>query len=139
MVITSLVANNVYGYLNFNINFNKDISFLVGSNGSGKTTALKLVNALVTPNFKELLETPFDDAYLFLEQEGEHVMIYACEENGNIVLRVNTVEGELILPSYSSGEFEYFAHREDKINELIDEVTRKYADHLYGKRCASRN
>ncbi|MFI8749242.1 hypothetical protein ACIGG6_04440 [Vreelandella lionensis] len=129
MVITSLVANNVYGYLNFNINFNKDISFLVGSNGSGKTTALKLVNALVTPNFKELLETPFDDAYLFLEQEGEHVMIYACEENGNIVLRVNTVEGELILPSYSSGEFEYFAHREDKINELIDEVTRKYADH----------
>lgn len=101
----------------------------MGSNGSGKTTALKLLNALVTPNFKELLEIPFNDVYLFLEEGKEHIMIYAYEKNGNVVLKINTVEGELVLPSYSSSEFEYFSNRSEKVDELIEEISRKYADH----------
>ena len=56
MRVKTFKAKRVFGYLDFNIKFNDDISFLVGGNGSGKTTALRLMNALVNPNFKDLLQ-----------------------------------------------------------------------------------
>ncbi|MFM4997746.1 hypothetical protein [Aeromonas sanarellii] len=47
MLVKEFIGRSIYGHLNFNIKFNRDISFLVGSNGSGKTTALRMMNALV--------------------------------------------------------------------------------------------
>lgn len=41
MIIKSFYAEGVYGYLDFAMEFNSDISFITGGNGSGKTTALK--------------------------------------------------------------------------------------------------
>ena len=55
LIFKHFSAVGVFGYLDFDIKFNTDISFLVGGNGSGKTTALKLINALSNPSFKELL------------------------------------------------------------------------------------
>lgn len=129
MVINNLIANKVFGYLDFNIEFNEDTSFLVGGNGSGKTTALKLLNALVTPNFKELLQIPFEDAYLFLTQDDKQIMISAYTKDDGVCLSISTINEELVLPSYFDSEFEYYAHRADKIDELIEEINRKYTDH----------
>lgn len=52
MRIISFKGQEVFGYLDFDIKFNSDISFLIGSNGSGKTTVLQLIRALLTPSFK---------------------------------------------------------------------------------------
>ena len=40
MKLKTFKAKNVFGYLDFNINFNEDLTLLYGINGSGKTTAL---------------------------------------------------------------------------------------------------
>ena len=76
MIVKGFEATNVFGYLNFDIQFNKDKNFLVGGNGSGKTTALKLINALITPNFRELLTIPFKECSLSLEVDGENIYIF---------------------------------------------------------------
>ncbi|MDX7184539.1 AAA family ATPase [Klebsiella aerogenes] len=60
MRLLKFTASNVYGYINFNIKFNKDVSFLVGANGSGKSTAIKLIQATFSLNFKELILIPFE-------------------------------------------------------------------------------
>ncbi|EMK6687864.1 AAA family ATPase, partial [Vibrio cholerae] len=60
MIIKNFVATNVHGYLDFNIKFRDDINFLVGHNGSGKTTALKLITAILGPDLKFLASVPFD-------------------------------------------------------------------------------
>lgn len=59
MLITSFKANNVYEYLKIDIDFNSDMTFIVGLNGSGKTTAIRLLNAILTPNLSLLNIIPF--------------------------------------------------------------------------------
>jgi len=129
VIVKRFKANRVYGYLDFNISFNNDTSFLVGGNGSGKTTALKLMNALVSPNFKELIQIPFSAVSLEVEEDGKVIIISAKINDDGISLEISNLDDELLLPSYSNAEFEYYSHRRDKLEELLDEVNRKYADH----------
>jgi predicted ATP-binding protein involved in virulence len=120
MKIKAFSAKNVYGYLNFDIRFNDDVSFLTGGNGSGKTTALKLMNALITPNFKDLLHIPFDFASLTLEQNHERIEISAVHEDERKILRISTLNEVLSLPSLTDDESEDF----------IDDINRSFADDL---------
>lgn len=125
MIVKGFEATNVFGYLNFDIQFNKDKNFLVGGNGSGKTTALKLINALITPNFRELLTIPFKECSLSLEVDGENIYIFAFEKDNSIHLTISNCDDEVILPSTS--EVELFSRREDRLEELIEDLTREYA------------
>lgn len=129
MIVKRFKASSVYGYLDFNISFNNDTSFLVGGNGSGKTTALKLMNALVSPNFKELIQIPFGEVSLEVEEDGKAIVIFAKTNGDAVSLKISDFNNELLLPSYSNAEFEYYSHRRDKLEELLDEINRKYADH----------
>ena len=98
MIIKSFFATHVFGYMNFEINFNKDKNFLVGKNGSGKTTALKLINALIMPNFKELLKTQFSECYLLLYIHGKEVCIYSYKREDTLFFGVNSIEDVLEIP-----------------------------------------
>ncbi|HCA9874863.1 AAA family ATPase [Klebsiella quasipneumoniae] len=60
MKILTLFASKVYGYLDLNISFNEDITFLIGGNGSGKTTVLRLLQAIINPNIKDIITLPFE-------------------------------------------------------------------------------
>jgi predicted ATPase len=60
-------AIGIYGYLDIDLCFNKELTFLYGLNGSGKTTALKLMMALLEPALAPLLSIPFETA----EVQGE--------------------------------------------------------------------
>jgi len=131
--VKKLVASKVFGYLDFNVDFNDDISFLVGGNGSGKTTALKLINALVNPNFKELLQIPFQSVHLELLHANRDIQISANTDERGISLKINTLDDELILPSYSNEEIEYYSHKSEKLEEITEMVNRKYADHAIVK------
>lgn len=127
MIITKFNAKNVFGYLDFNINFNRDINFLVGGNGSGKTTALKLINALATPNLKDLLSIPFDSASLVFEEKDKHVNIDARAKDGVVILSINTCTEELKLPALFRDD--YPIHKLDKFDEEVESLLRKYVDH----------
>lgn len=129
MLLKSFKAEQVYNYLDFNINFNNDISFLVGGNGSGKTTALKLMNALISPNFKDLLQIPFKSALLELEVQGEKITIGAEEHDDLITLKISNVESVLSFPAYSNVEFEYYSHGKEKLGKIIEEFNREFSDH----------
>lgn len=129
MKIKSFKAKNVFGYLNFNIRFNDDISFLVGGNGSGKTTALKLMNALVAPNFRELLQIPFEHTSLTIESESKSIEISAEEFEGKKILKISTESESLNLPSFVNAELEYYLHKSDKTESIIEDIVRKVSDH----------
>ncbi len=128
MILKKFTAENVFGYLNFDIDFNSDVSFLVGGNGTGKTTALKLMNALITPNFKDLIQIPFHSLSLEVEDDGNLITISASSSEKNIHLKISTSNEVLTLPSYSNEEFEFYAHRQDKVDGLLEEINRRYAD-----------
>lgn len=129
MILKGFHAVNVYGYLNFDIKFNQDVSFIVGGNGSGKTTALKLMNALISPNFKELLQIPFEICSLTLISDAREVVISAKADGDNISLRVSNCDAELNLPNYSNTEVDFYSRREDKFEEMIEEINHRNLGH----------
>ena len=57
MKLLSFKSASLNGYLNFDIKFNDAVSFLVGINGSGKTSVLKAMMALVSPDIDWLFST----------------------------------------------------------------------------------
>lgn len=59
MKINSFAAEGVHGYLKFDINFYPDLTFLIGINGSGKTSALKLILGLTTPIYQYLTQISY--------------------------------------------------------------------------------
>lgn len=95
MKVQKLTATEVNGILNFNIHFNADLSFLIGINGSGKTTALKLLLGLITPSYKFLSTIGFKRASLqCLSDEGENIQILAerkDEDSIELELKINDV------------------------------------------------
>jgi predicted ATP-binding protein involved in virulence len=92
MRITSLVAIDVFGHMNLTVEFLPDLTFLVGPNGSGKTTALRLLMALLTPAIEELISIRFSQASVEVEIDGKPTFIIAEWHEGNLQIHVRSEE-----------------------------------------------
>jgi len=129
MKILSFKATNVYGYLNFNISFNDDLSFLVGSNGTGKSTVIKLIQALLTVDIKELLHIPFEKITLTYNNRNESHFISSRKDRQTLQVSHAGIDEELIIPIISKEEFirregdiKNFSHSE---RDIISNATSK--------------
>lgn len=49
------------------IDFYRDVTFLTGVNGSGKTSVLRAINALLTPNLEDLGKLNFEEISISFE------------------------------------------------------------------------
>ena len=99
MKVTRLSAQDVHGYLKLEVEFNSDLTFLTGLNGSGKTSALKLLVALLTPSPEEFAATSFSSAQVSVMEGASEVTIAANKTNDGITLRIDTVDHPLVLSS----------------------------------------
>lgn len=129
MKLKSFSAKGVYGYLDFKIDFNPDLTFLVGVNGSGKTTILRLTQALLTPAFRDLLTLPYLHASIVYEDKCKTFEIVAEKTDGKLKLRVSSIESELSMPTIGEDELDYLLSRESPGGDLFEEYQRKYSDH----------
>lgn len=80
MKLLKFSASDVHDYLNFKVSFRDDVNFISGLNGSGKTTALKLIMALLTPDIEQLSSIKFTKATLEIEHENKTFQI-TCEKS----------------------------------------------------------
>lgn len=99
MRINEFRARGVYGYLNLGILFSSNPAILIGPNGDGKTTALRLIQALLTPSLPDLLSIEFQEVMLrFDDQAGSERVILAKKTKANLSLSCSSVEGDLKIP-----------------------------------------
>lgn len=71
MKIKNLQLNNLWGEYDIYMNLNPDVNIIVGGNGVGKTTLLKLINAVIPPHRKpEYLSTKVDKVKLVFDDNS---------------------------------------------------------------------
>lgn len=80
MQLEKLVIKGLYGYIDKTINFNKDLTLLVGINGSGKTSILNIINWVLRPALPSLCVTEFKTIQLFFHFKNVKYEIL-CKHN----------------------------------------------------------
>lgn len=86
MRLKHFIGKGVRGYIDFDINFRESVTFLIGINGSGKTTALKLLSALLEPSYKMLCSIDFLELTLLCEVEDNMTVRIQCKKDKNRML-----------------------------------------------------
>lgn len=108
MKLNAFRAKKVHGYLEFNIKFYSDLTFLIGINGSGKTSALKLILGLISPSFYYLTR---------IEYESAELVCSSVEDEEDIIIRVQRVpEANMFVLYLKYGGVEY---RSEEIPRFI--------------------
>lgn len=74
MKLIRFQGTKINEYLDVNIDFNDDLTILTGINGSGKTTSLNLIQAILLPKIEDLIIVPFDSIFLDI---NNHNILYS--------------------------------------------------------------
>ena len=93
-------ATGVYGFLKFNIRLNNQLTFLTGINGSGKTTALNAIVALVTPDLSALSRIRYQKLQVTLEDDGSKLSIISENKDESVSLRINRGGESFVFSKY---------------------------------------
>lgn len=100
MKLKGFVGEGLHGFLDINIKFKSDLTFLVGINGSGKTTALEAINALITPSFQNLAKTTFDRVRVEFVSDNADGFVEAIRSENSIALTASATNETLSYPIY---------------------------------------
>lgn len=134
MKIKHFRAEAVHGYMDFDITFNDDLTFLTGINGSGKTTVVKAISALITPSLASLGCTDYarmevELHNVELENEKRQVTISAVRGAGEFTLRTSQTEKDLTLPLFPSDVAGPPYRIEERELEYYREMETEHANH----------
>lgn len=101
MKITRFTGKAVNGYLNFNLEFLDRLTFVTGINGSGKTSAMNCMAALLLPRFDYLESVTFDEIAVHLEIKGKTVRLLAKQrEDSTDITCSRFSKQKLVLPRF---------------------------------------
>ncbi len=101
MILMRFRAKALYRYLDFDVVFNERLSFLTGINGSGKTSVLNCVQALLTPDFGALQGQLYEELRLDFEiSESKRSFITAIQSDDSVRLLAGGVEAPFEYKKY---------------------------------------
>ena len=97
--IESFKITKLWGYRDIDLTFNNDVNILIGPNGSGKTTALNLLYAILTADIPKLLDITFEQAEIKLkESKGTSVRPVTVKIDAkSSLLELNVGKNEITL------------------------------------------
>lgn len=100
MRLKRFTASGLHGFLKFDIKFNDDLTFLTGINGSGKTTALYAIVALITPDLTLLSSLEYTKIAVSIDHESRSYTITAESDETSVALSVSNSSDRLIFSRY---------------------------------------
>lgn len=132
MKLKRFVAKSVHGYLNFDIVFNGELTLLTGKNGSGKTTILNAIVALITPSLHVLADLDFELIRVELEHESRFFYVEAKKidiqkieistNDGHPPLTYRSFLPDQDTPNYKQQDLEQEYYREVAASKYSDPV-----------------
>ena len=143
-MIRSITIEGLFGEpkKSISIKFNKDLTILVGKNGSGKTTILNILNSIFNSSYYELLKYTFKEIEVIFEDFGLRIKkfdkrIVIIRNDWREVLKDNNIESEL-KDIRTQEDFDNIKKRlEDYspvLNYLFYEVSKENDDKLFSRK-----
>jgi predicted ATP-dependent endonuclease of OLD family len=126
MIIKRIIIKGLYGFINKDIKFKKDLNIIVGINGSGKTSVLQIINWLTMPDLPSLCTTQFDSLTLYLTNDGNDIEVHASQEsNRTLTLQITCSDTKMSSINYELlRETNYFTEHPNSRDEYYDRYTR---------------
>lgn len=118
--IIKFEVTGVWGSERKSITFNNDMNFLVGINGSGKTTILKIIYAISTADIVAMHKLHFSSAYIVL---NNNCNIAVSKDRGNIEFVIIDQTGSLSF-DFDIEDNEYI------VNKKIETIKERIASNL---------
>src|SRR5262245_28227493 len=117
MKINRFLATKLHGYLDFDIKFNSDLTFLTGINGSGKTTVVNSISALISPSLLFLANTDYMSMRVEIEHKGVETNITAERDVEKLTLSSSAADESICIPILSLDRSEYIS--QTRMRELV--------------------
>lgn len=100
MKVKRFRASRVHGYLDFDITFFDDLTFITGINGSGKTTALNAIQALLAPDLRALANVRYERLEVEVEHDSSRILICAQADERGYQLSASHAKASLSVARY---------------------------------------
>lgn len=134
MKIHAFCARGVHGYMDFNIQFNDDLNFLTGINGSGKTTVVKGISSLTTPSLLNLALTDYKEMKVEIqgveaEADEQSIIIWAKKQQEELIVGTSANNEKLVLQLLPSELVEDLYRPRERVLEYYHEMEAEYSGH----------
>jgi len=122
--IKQVIIKGLYGYLDFNVNLNSNMTFLIGINGSGKTSVLNAITWVLTPSLKKLVDNKFEKIIIKIEDQGhdEVIKVYKDLNKDKIIFDRSKKSIELPLEVKDNDFRESYFETNKKALEFINDL-----------------
>ncbi len=111
MRLLKLRTVELHGSLNLELDFNEDLNLLVGINGSGKTSALNVVEWLLKPKLEKLATQKYSELSLSFLERGNYYVIRSVKDKSSVRIKIeNNVESfnDIVI------DFDKFGYHEEE-------------------------
>jgi predicted ATP-binding protein involved in virulence len=100
MKLVRFTGSGIHGYLTIDVTFNEQLTFITGINGSGKTSTLNAIVALISPDLRILANLEFTEITLILEENGEKRFVSAVWDEAAVALFTSTSRDRFTFKKY---------------------------------------
>lgn len=129
MRILKFEGTKVHDYLNIDVEFNTDLSIVTGVNGSGKTTAILLLQAILCPNIKDLISIPFEKLELDITYLNIDYKIIVKTEKNILLVSVNHILEPLKIDKRKLEELDFIQFKQKEGVETNDYIIKSISPH----------
>lgn len=135
MQVKRFKASAIHGNLDFNIRFNNDLTFLTGINGSGKTSVIQSITALITPTFSVLANLEFASIEVEVVHEKREATIRAERlKDGTTILSCAGISEPLAIRPFSVDPDDPIFRATDKEQEYYRDLATFFTNHAVMER-----
>jgi predicted ATP-binding protein involved in virulence len=129
MRILKFEGTKVHDYLNIDVEFNADLSIVTGVNGSGKTTAIILLQAILCPNIKDLISIPFEKLELNITYLNIDYKIVVRTEKNILLVSLSHILEPLKIDKRKLEELEFIQFKQKEGIETNDYIIKSISPH----------
>jgi hypothetical protein len=129
MQVQRFRASKVHGYLNFDVRFRDDLTFLTGINGSGKTSVIQSIIALITPSFLVLANLEFEMIEVEVTHDGKSIKLSAEKREGATLLSSTQIKESITIRPFVPDPDETPYRSSEKEPDYYRDLTIGFAAH----------